>query len=113
MISAGQGALFAQFNSLLEMIPHADSAVIDHLYRFDSILHKALFGEVESMRVDMDVVVNEREQLPGNSSAYSSSEEVNTQDNNELCSAHILGCSSDTTLADQFATELYDAGGDM
>ncbi len=110
MISAGHGALFAKFNSLLELIPRAEPVAIDHLQRFDTILHKALFSSVEGASADMDVVRDEDEHLSGHSSASSSHEDVITLDNNELCSAHILGFSSDSTLAEQYAIDLFDAG---
>ena len=42
MVSAGQGALFAQFHSWVEAVPHADQVTLAHLRSFHHILQKAL-----------------------------------------------------------------------
>eukprot|EP01032_Pedospumella_encystans_P008290 gene8290-9859_t len=113
MDSAGQGALFAQFNALLEMIPGADSAVIDYFHRFHDILHKALARGVDGSASPMDIIAHGEEQLPYGHTSSSSNEDATTHD--DITSSHMLGFSSDTTLAEGYSIDVYDenAGGDF
>eukprot|EP01032_Pedospumella_encystans_P008339 gene8339-9911_t len=112
MTLAGQGALFAQFNTLLEMIPGADSAAIDYFHRFHDILHKALVCGVDGSASPMDITAHREEQLPYGHTSSSSNEDATTHD--DITSAHMLGFSSDTTLAEGYSIDVYDdnAGGD-
>eukprot|EP01032_Pedospumella_encystans_P008340 gene8340-9913_t len=50
MISAGQGALFAQFYNLLEGVPHADKATLGYLKAFHQLLHKSLLQATSPVR---------------------------------------------------------------
>lgn len=114
MVSAGQGALFSQFHTLLRMIPNANPAVIDYLQRFNCILQKALARAVEGTGAAMDIVADEGayRHITSSSSADASTYDYN---NHELTSSHLLGVSSDSTLAERYSIELheYEAGGDQ
>ena len=112
MTLAGQGALFEQFNVLLEMIPGADPTVIDYFHRFHGILHTALVRGVDGSASPMDIIVHEGEQLPYGHTSSSSNEDATTHD--DITSSHMLGFSSDTTLAEGYSIDVYDdnAGGD-
>ena len=113
MTLAGQGALFAQFNALLEIIPGADPTVIDYFHRFHDILHKALVRGMDGSALPMDIIAHEGEQLPYGHTSSSSNEDATTHD--DITSSHMLGFSSDTTLAEGYSIDVYDdnEGGDF